>query len=118
MSRFSAISLLFTVLSILIWATQVNTPLHSDLSLRTVEVLPPVYPLLTISGPSPSARSQCIGKSALSMAVAPPAKLLGLRRLPAPSNYPIPIFALALIVLATMPTESMTNSAGQLLSSW
>ncbi|CAE6495536.1 unnamed protein product [Rhizoctonia solani] len=59
MSRFSAVNLLFTILSILIWATQVNTPFHSDLSLRIVEVIPPVYPPLTISGPLLSVRSQC-----------------------------------------------------------
>ncbi|CUA76962.1 hypothetical protein RSOLAG22IIIB_12446 [Rhizoctonia solani] len=56
MARSSTITLFITALFILLCATRVNTPSHSSLLLRTVEVLPPVYPPLTISGPLSSSR--------------------------------------------------------------
>ncbi|CAE6463820.1 unnamed protein product [Rhizoctonia solani] len=56
MARSSTITLFMTALFILLCATRVNTPSHSNLLLRTVEVLPPAYPLLTISGPLSSSR--------------------------------------------------------------
>ncbi|KAH7334658.1 hypothetical protein B0J17DRAFT_720194 [Rhizoctonia solani] len=60
MARFSALSMLVTLLCFLFWATRVSTPSHSDMSLRTIEIVPLVFPVLTISAPPP-VRSPCAG---------------------------------------------------------
>ncbi|KAG8729002.1 hypothetical protein FRC11_009720, partial [Ceratobasidium sp. 423] len=60
MPRFSALTLLVTVFYFLVWATQVSTPSHSDVSLRTINIVPQLYPMLTISAPAPT-RSPCAG---------------------------------------------------------
>ncbi|CAE7174221.1 unnamed protein product [Rhizoctonia solani] len=53
MARFSPLAMLVTAFYFLVWATQASTPLHSDVTIRMVEVLPQVYPMLTISAPAP-----------------------------------------------------------------
>ncbi|CUA66951.1 hypothetical protein RSOLAG22IIIB_02859 [Rhizoctonia solani] len=60
MARFSVLTSLITLFYFFVWATQVSTPSHSDISLRIIEVSPQAYPILTISTALPI-RSPCAG---------------------------------------------------------
>ncbi|CAE7153375.1 unnamed protein product [Rhizoctonia solani] len=60
MIRLSPHTMLVTAFYFLVWATQVSTPSHSDVTIRTVNVLPRVYHMLTISAPAPT-HSQFVG---------------------------------------------------------
>ncbi|KAG8730006.1 hypothetical protein FRC11_007540 [Ceratobasidium sp. 423] len=60
MPRFPALTLLVTVFYFFVCATQVSTLSHSDMSLRTINIIPQLYPILTISVPPPT-RSPCAG---------------------------------------------------------
>ncbi|CAE6417191.1 unnamed protein product [Rhizoctonia solani] len=60
MARFPVLSSLVTLLCFLFWATRVSTPSHSDMSLRTIEIVPLIYPVPTISASTPI-RSPCVG---------------------------------------------------------
>ncbi|CEL58877.1 hypothetical protein RSOLAG1IB_08908 [Rhizoctonia solani AG-1 IB] len=54
MARLTTFTLRVTVLYLILKATRMSTPSHSDVSIRVTEDLPPVYPILTISSPPPA----------------------------------------------------------------